>query len=47
MQQSTVLSFDRIFVLAGALFLLVLPLLYFLRTPTDAPAVKPDVHLEM
>jgi DHA2 family multidrug resistance protein len=30
-RQSLVLSFDRIFLLAGGLFLLVLPLLYFLR----------------
>ncbi|MGE0705506.1 MAG: DHA2 family efflux MFS transporter permease subunit [Vicinamibacterales bacterium] len=46
-QQSTVLSFDRIFVLAGGLFLLVLPLLYFLRmSPAGGPAVS-DVHMEI
>jgi DHA2 family multidrug resistance protein len=48
MQQSMVLSFERVFVLAGGLFLLVLPLLYFLRMPTDArPATTGDVHIEM
>jgi DHA2 family multidrug resistance protein len=48
MQQSTVLSFERVFVLAGGLFLLVLPLLYFLRTPEDArPAGAGELHMEM
>jgi MFS transporter, DHA2 family, multidrug resistance protein len=47
MQQSTVLSFDRIFILAGALFLVVLPLLYFLRMPADARPARGDVHMEM
>ena len=45
-RQSTVLSFDHIFVLAGTLFLLVLPLLIFLRMPDTAVPVKADVHLE-
>jgi MFS transporter, DHA2 family, multidrug resistance protein len=47
MQQSMVLSFERVFVLAGGLFLLVLPLLYFLRMPTDARPASGDVHIEM
>jgi DHA2 family multidrug resistance protein len=47
MQQSLVLSFERVFVLAGGLFLLVLPLLYFLRMPTDARPAPGDVHIEM
>jgi MFS transporter, DHA2 family, multidrug resistance protein len=47
MLQSTVLSFEHIFLLAGALFLLVLPLLYFLRAPRIAPAARPDVHVEI
>jgi DHA2 family multidrug resistance protein len=48
MAQSTVLSFDRIFVLAGGLFLLVLPLLFFLRMPKqDQPADSGEVHMEM
>ena len=47
MLQSTVLSFEHIFLLAGALFLLVLPLLYFLRAPRIGPAAPPDVHVEI
>lgn len=46
-QQSMVLSFDRIFILAGGLFLLVLPLLYFLRMSAQATGPAPDVHMEM
>jgi DHA2 family multidrug resistance protein len=47
-QQSTVLSFERVFILAGGLFLLVLPLLYFLRTPEDAPPPsRGELHMEM
>jgi DHA2 family multidrug resistance protein len=46
-QQSTVLSFERVFLLAGILFLIVLPLLYFLRmAPIDDTAPR-DVHMEM
>jgi MFS transporter, DHA2 family, multidrug resistance protein len=47
MQQSMVLSFERVFVLAGGLFLLVLPLLYFLRMPPDARPASGDVHIEI
>ena len=47
MQQSMVLSFERVFILAGGLFLLVLPLLYFLRMPADARPTGGDVHMEM
>ncbi len=46
-RQSTVLSFDRIFVLAGGLFLLVLPLLYFLRMSSDVAATTSDMQIEM
>lgn len=46
-QQSTVLSFERIFVLAGGLFLLVLPLLLFLRMSSDTSRATSDVHIEM
>ncbi len=46
-QQSTVLSFDRIFILAGGLFLIVLPLLYFLRMSPEAGPAKSDVHMEI
>jgi DHA2 family multidrug resistance protein len=42
-RQATVLSFDRLFLLQGILFLGVLPLLYFVRVPrTDE-----KVHVEM
>ena len=42
-QQATVLSFDRVFLLQGILFLGVLPLLFLVRVPrTTAP-----VHIEM
>ena len=55
-QQATLLSFDRVFLLAGAAFLLVLPLLWFLKTPEEPagapagahalPRERVDVHLE-
>lgn len=47
--QSQLLAFEREFLLAGLLFLLVLPLLIFLKTPDDAAAParkKVDVHIE-
>jgi DHA2 family multidrug resistance protein len=48
MRQSTLLAYNRVFLFAGASFMLVLPLLYFLKVPdvpkSDAP--KPDVHIE-
>ena len=50
MGQSTVLSFDHIFILAGGLFLLVLPLLFFLRMPKQLVTAKQPVgemHVEM
>jgi DHA2 family multidrug resistance protein len=46
-QQSMVLSFDRIFVLAGGLFLLVMPLLYFLRMSSTPGGAAGDAHIEM
>ena len=48
-QQASLLAFDRVFLLAGIAFLIVLPLLFFLKTPEvkkDQPAVKVDVHIE-
>lgn len=45
-QQSSVLSFEHMFVLAGLLFLFVLPVLYFLRTAAPAGSGK-DVHVEI
>ena len=44
-QQAMVLSFERLFYLAGILFLCVLPLVFFLKMPPHAEAVK--VHVEM
>jgi DHA2 family multidrug resistance protein len=46
-RQAATLAFDRIFFLAGILFLLVLPLLFFLKVArAPAPAIG-DAHLEM
>jgi DHA2 family multidrug resistance protein len=48
MQQATVLTFEKLFLLAGILFLLVLPLLAFLKSPTHVTAQqKVDVHVEV
>jgi DHA2 family multidrug resistance protein len=45
-QQASVLSFEHMFVVAGLLFILVLPALYFLRTsPRQGPGT--DVHMEI
>jgi DHA2 family multidrug resistance protein len=43
-RQAMVLAFDRVFLLAGLLFLLVLPMLLFLKTVRTTEKV--DVHLE-
>jgi MFS transporter, DHA2 family, multidrug resistance protein len=46
-QQATLLAFERVFIMAGLAFLLVLPLLIFLKAPKlDAPPVKVDLHME-
>jgi DHA2 family multidrug resistance protein len=44
-RQAMVLSFERLFYLAGILFLCVLPLVFFLKMPEHAEPV--DVHMEM
>jgi len=44
-RQSMLLSFDRVFLLAGVAFLAVLPLLAFLKTP-DVAVEKAEVHIE-
>jgi DHA2 family multidrug resistance protein len=45
--QATLLAFERVFIMAGLAFLVVLPLLYFLKAPDHGgPAVKVDVHVE-
>lgn len=52
-RQATLISFERVFLLAGVLFFLVLPLLAFLKAPKTVeeaggvPAPKPDVHVEI
>ena len=55
--QSQLLAFERVFLLAGITFLLVLPLLFFLKTPEQTAASnahaaraagKPEpVHIEL
>jgi DHA2 family multidrug resistance protein len=45
-RQATVLSFEKMFLLAGIVFMLILPLLFFLKTG-GKPAEKIDVHLDM
>jgi DHA2 family multidrug resistance protein len=44
-RQAMVISFERLFYLAGILFLLVLPLVFFLRMPKNAAPL--EVHVEM
>jgi DHA2 family multidrug resistance protein len=44
--QAQVVAFDRIFLLAGVLFLFVMPLLIFLKSERQSSAEKVDVHLE-
>jgi DHA2 family multidrug resistance protein len=45
--QASLLAFERVFLLAGLVFLFVLPLLYFLQTDRDARRAKSTVHLEV
>jgi DHA2 family multidrug resistance protein len=45
--QAGVLSFDRLFLLQGVLFLLILPLLFFLRVPRAPTTEKAHVDLSM
>jgi DHA2 family multidrug resistance protein len=51
--QSQLLAFERVFLLAGITFLLVLPLLFFLKTPEETAAsasrapANTEVHIEM
>lgn len=44
-QQAMMLSFEKLFYLAGILFLCVLPLVYFLKAPKAGEKI--DVHVEM
>jgi DHA2 family multidrug resistance protein len=45
-EQASVLSFDRVFLFQGILFLGVLPLLLLIRVPRTAVPVKVEVHAE-
>ena len=51
MRQATLLTFEKLFLLSGILFVLVMPLLYFLRSPQhearDAAAKAEAVHVEI
>ena len=46
-RQASVLSFEKLFLLAGIVFLVVLPLLTFLKSNPTQPAVKVDAHAEI
>ncbi|MGE0867429.1 MAG: DHA2 family efflux MFS transporter permease subunit [Kofleriaceae bacterium] len=46
MQQATVLSFDRVFLLQGVLFLIVIPILYFLRVDRTAEPAHVELSAE-
>ncbi|HET9754543.1 MAG TPA: MFS transporter, partial [Myxococcales bacterium] len=48
-QQAMVLSFEKMFLLAGICFMAILPLLLFLKVDRSAEAgmEKAEVHLEM
>ena len=50
-QQAMVLSFEKVFLLAGILFLAILPLLFFLKDDRSEEksesGSKPEMHLEM
>lgn len=45
-QQATVLGFSRVFLLQGLLFVVVIPLLFFLRVPRHQPAVHVELPVE-
>ncbi len=44
--QGMVLAFDKAFLLQGIAFVVVLPMLFFLRVGKSAPAEKIEVHIE-
>lgn len=47
MRQAMVLSFEKLFLLAGICFLCVLPLVLLMRGPTKAGGPAADVHIEV
>lgn len=46
MRQAMVLSFDKLFVLASLLFVVALPMLYFLKSPDDPKSQEP-AHVDV
>ena len=44
-RQAMLISFEKLFYLSGILFLLVLPLVFFLKAPKAGEKI--DVHVEM
>ena len=47
-RQAMMMTFEKMFLMAGIAFLFVLPLLYFLKSPRhDGAGPKPEVHVEM
>ncbi|HWA78564.1 MAG TPA: DHA2 family efflux MFS transporter permease subunit [Polyangiaceae bacterium] len=46
-RQATVLTFDKLFLLSGILFLVVLPLLLFLKSPDHGRKAAVDTHVEI
>jgi DHA2 family multidrug resistance protein len=46
-RQATMLTFEKMFLMAGILFLVILPLLVFLKAPEAEAAQKVDAHVEM
>jgi DHA2 family multidrug resistance protein len=44
--QATAIAYERVFLLAGVVFLFVLPLVYFLKTGRDQSATRPQMHME-
>lgn len=46
-REAMVLTFEKLFLLSGILFLAIIPVLYFLKAPDDPDAVVADVHVEM
>ncbi|HEV7557532.1 MAG TPA: DHA2 family efflux MFS transporter permease subunit [Kofleriaceae bacterium] len=45
--QSAVLSFDRVFIFQGILFLCIIPLLFFLRVPRTPSTPTEKVHVDL
>ncbi len=46
-QQAMVMTFEKMFLMAGIAFLCVMPLLIFLKAPKTMSGPKPDIHVEM